>query len=127
MAGFSHNFLKLVKEPDFMEVGRNKTPLTKLFLVEDHTRKNGAGEWEVVGKTFWGANVWKEKAVEASFLKQGDVIDVSAEVRNGKKGEYVHFKAFTSDDSYTTKDGEEVSKTILTINDWEKREFKNND
>ena len=118
----SHKNLTIVSDPTFDQVGYNKTNLSKFTVVENFSRKNReSGKWEVIGKTYYPVEVWGEKAVEASMLTKGDVISVEAET--GADG--IIWKAYTKDNSYTNKDGETVSQTVLVIMDFEKREFDN--
>lgn len=115
----SHNFLSIASDPELKQVGNKNTNLCTFTTVETHQRKVG-NEWEVTGKSWYKTQVWGDKAVEASFLEKGNVLDISAYVDDN--GEIV-FRGLTEDKTYKNADGEEVNYQSLTLFDWDVREF----
>lgn len=126
MGAYSNPYAKICSDVEFRNVGQNDTPLCTFSIVENYGYKDKDKKWVTTGKTFWDCQVWGEKAVEASLLEKGDVLDLSATIRENKNGEeFVSHRVVTDDGSYKNKKGEEVQKVVLKIFDWEKREFDN--
>lgn len=123
----SSKYLKIAAEPDFKKVGQKKTPLLRLFTLDETSKKNENGEWEVTNTTAVPAVLWGKKANEARLdLQKGDVLDISATVEENRNGEfYVKHRAIIEENSYQNKQGEDISEFVITIFDYNKWEFNN--
>ena len=119
----STKFITIASEPEYATVGKNNTPLLKLFLIENHQRFNKkTKEYETTGTSTYNAQIWGQKASEAAMeLSKGDVLDLSAYEEDGK----IKHRANIEENSWKDKNGNEKSRLEITIFDYEKREFAN--
>jgi len=127
MGYFATKNIAIVKEPELINGhGRNgEWHLCKLFLVENHQKYNkDTEEWEDRGSTAYNAVVWGDKAIEAAMLPVGTILELMPETTTTKTGEeYLKFKAFIEENSYTNKEGETISQLQLEIKDFNVKTF----
>lgn len=118
MAKVNLGKVKVTKVSEIQSVGKNNTSLVKLTLIED-IRKKIDGQWKTVGKNVYDdIEVWGNKAMDAAGLKEGTIIDLSPEIMNGDKGQWVKYRANLSQNSWEYK-GKNYSKLVISLLDWE--------
>lgn len=118
MAKFAGNYLK-VADVEYLTVGQRNTPLFKMKLIEDIRKKNDDGKWETVDKNFFDAEIWGERATEASLeISDGTLLDLTPEIADGDKGQWVKYKADVEEKTWTYND-KTYSKLVVKIWNWD--------
>jgi hypothetical protein len=113
MAGISFKG-KVIGAVNFKTVGKKNTPLAEVTIAEEVVAKEGK-EWVVTGHNNYVANVWGDKAVEASTLQVGDEIDARAFLDENDR---IKFNAKIDEQTWQYKD-KDYSKLVVTLFDWE--------
>lgn len=125
MAGYHNPYVKIASETNY-QTTKNGNGMCTFSVLETKRKYNKEKEeWEIIDSWFWNAVVWGDKALEAATLSKGDVLDLSAEIKEGDNGQYVSHRAHIEQWNSEDENGKKRSKPQLSINKWEKREFDN--
>lgn len=117
-------YAKIATETEYKTVRKNNTGMCKFSILETKRQYNkDKEEYEVVDSWFWNAIVWGDKALEAATLSKGDVLDLSAQIKDGKNGQYVSGRAYLEQNTWKGPDGKKRSRPQLIIHDWDVRNF----